>query len=67
MTDKQKLGLQTNIAAEIYTAVERLGGNFELLAIIGSWGDTMDDEATLTMLRDFNTHGTAIKEIICQI
>ena len=32
------------IIAELYKAVERLGGNCELLAIIGSWGDTLRDE-----------------------
>jgi hypothetical protein len=29
-----------------------------LLAIVGSWGDTIDDERTLDHLRAFNRNGT---------
>lgn len=36
MTDS----IQAQIAAELYTALERLGADAELLAIVGSWGDT---------------------------
>jgi hypothetical protein len=29
--------------SEIYSALERLGADGQLLATIGSWGDTLDD------------------------
>ncbi len=47
--------LTAQIADEIYTALERLDADTELLAIVGSWGDTLDDDAeVLTLLRDYN-------------
>lgn len=46
------------IANEIYFALAKLGAPDELLAIVGSWGDTMDDAGTLGHLRAFNRNGT---------
>jgi hypothetical protein len=34
--------VRAQIAGEIYTALENLGADEELLAIIGSWPDTLD-------------------------
>jgi hypothetical protein len=42
----------------LYFALSRLGARDELLAIVGSWGDVMDDARTLDHLREFNRHGT---------
>jgi hypothetical protein len=39
---------------QMYKAAERLGGDRYLLAAIGSWRDTMDDEDVLRDLRDWN-------------
>jgi len=43
--------ITAQIAGEIYTALDRLGADEELLAIGGSSGDTLDDADVLTMLR----------------
>ena len=58
---------QQAIISEIGQAIEKLGGNWELLGIVCSWGDTMSDEETLAYMRDFNQLGTTIKEVICCI
>ncbi len=42
------------IVGEIYTALERLDADEELLAIIGSWRDTLNDTEVLSMLQDYN-------------
>jgi hypothetical protein len=42
------------IAAEIYIALERLDAGPELLAIVGSWRDTLPDADVLRMLREHN-------------
>ena len=42
------------IRSEIYLAMERLGAPTPLLAAIGSWGDTLSDEAVLALLKDWN-------------
>jgi hypothetical protein len=34
--------------------LERLGADEELLAIVGSWRDTLDDADVLRLLRDHN-------------
>ena len=54
------------IVSELYFALSRLGARDELLAIVGSWGDTMDDARTLDYLRAFNRNGTMFSEVICR-
>jgi hypothetical protein len=54
------------IVNELYFALSRLGARDELLAIVGSWGDTMDDAGTLDHLRAFNRNGTMFSEVICR-
>jgi hypothetical protein len=49
--------VNTQIASEIYTALERLDAAPELLAIVGSWRDTLDDAEVLRLLREYNTTG----------
>jgi hypothetical protein len=46
--------MKTQIASEIYTALDRLGAGPDLLAIVGSWGDTLADAEVLRVLRDYN-------------
>ena len=46
--------IQSEIRAEIYRAVEYLGGDAALLAIIGSWGDTLEDADILKLLKEWN-------------
>lgn len=56
---------QLEIISQIAIAVHRLGGSLELLAHIGSWGDTINDETTLAMMKAYNENGAAVKEVIC--
>jgi hypothetical protein len=51
------------IRAEIYIAMERLGAPPRLLAVIGSWGDTLSDEAVLALLKEWNETGQAPETI----
>ena len=46
--------VRAQIVGEIYIALERLGTDAELLAIVGSWRDTLGDHEVLAMLRDYN-------------
>jgi hypothetical protein len=46
--------INAQIAREIYTALERLAADPELLAIVGSWGDTLADADVLRMLEEYN-------------
>jgi hypothetical protein len=41
--------------------MERLGADEDLLAIVGSWRDTLPDADVLTMLRDDNATGKALR------
>jgi hypothetical protein len=50
-------GLKRQIANEIYTSLERLDADPNLLAIVGSWCDTLDDEEILQLLREWNQTG----------
>ena len=54
------------IVNELYFALSKLGAADELLAIVGSWGDTMDDARTLDYLRAFNRNGTMFSEVVCR-
>lgn len=42
------------IAKELYQAIQTLGGSGQLLSIVGSYGDTLNDDEVLTMLRRWN-------------
>jgi aryl-alcohol dehydrogenase-like predicted oxidoreductase len=45
------------ITAELYAALERLGVDEELLAIVGSMNDTMTDKEVLRLLEEYNRSG----------
>ncbi len=45
------------IVQELYIALERLDADPELLSIIGSWRDTLDDAEVLSLLREYNATG----------
>lgn len=49
--------LTAKIAGEIYRAMERLGAEPDLLSILGSYRDTLDDAEILSLLRDWNATG----------
>jgi hypothetical protein len=38
----------------LYRKLEALGANHELLAIVGSWGDTLTDGEVLELLQQWN-------------
>jgi hypothetical protein len=42
---------------EIYQILDELGAPSELLAILGSWGDTLDGEETLSALQEHRRKG----------
>jgi len=58
--------IKRTIVNEIYLALSKLNAPDELLAIVGSWGDTTGDAATLDHLRAFNRNGTMSSEAICR-
>jgi len=54
----EHLTTEQQIRSEIYGALEHLGADRELLKLlgtIGSWGDTLDDEEVLRLLREWLT------------
>lgn len=46
--------IQYEITRELYKAIERLGGDMELLGAVGSWGDTLPQADVLEMLKVCN-------------
>jgi hypothetical protein len=52
--------LKAQIAGELYTALERLDADDEMLAIVGSWRDRLDDAEVLELLQDYNAIGRAL-------
>lgn len=60
----QKLGADPALAQMVaadphlaYDALEKLGADRFLLAAVGSWADTADDETVLSLLREWNSKG----------
>jgi hypothetical protein len=39
---------------DLYKKLETLGADRDLLAVVGSWGDTLDDEEVLDLLKGWN-------------
>ncbi|MFI0849244.1 hypothetical protein [Mesorhizobium sp. IMUNJ 23232] len=46
--------IKAAIGLEFYEAARKLGAKSDLLSIIGSYGDTLQDEEVLEALRDWN-------------
>ena len=64
---KKQNKTQQGIIREIYNALQHLGASSELLSIVGSWGDTQEDEDILEMLEMFNKNGTTAHRVICAV
>jgi hypothetical protein len=45
--------MSEDIATAVYSVVERLGGQSDILSIIGSWRDTLSEDEVLTNLTDW--------------
>jgi hypothetical protein len=54
--------IKAQIAAQLYTMLERLGADEELLAIVGSMNDTLTDMEVLRMLDEYNKTGNALRQ-----
>ena len=46
--------MKAQIARELYQAIKTIGGSGQLLSIIGSYGDTLEDDDILAMLKAWN-------------
>jgi hypothetical protein len=54
--------IKAQIATQLYTTLERLGADEELLAIVGSMNDTRTDEEVLRMLEEYNRTGNVSRQ-----
>lgn len=54
---RTQVSITPAIAKELYRALERLDADPELLCIVGSWGDTLDDGEVLELLKAWNESG----------
>lgn len=52
--------LRARIAREISIALTRLDADVDLLAVVGSYGDTLDDAEVLELLTDYNKTGKVL-------
>lgn len=55
--------LKAQIAHEIYRALKALGAGKELLSTVGSYGDTLDDEDVLALLKSWNAKTMPIAKV----
>jgi len=58
--------LSKKIEEQIYIAKEK-PTTIELLSILGSYGDTLDDEEILDLLKDYNTGRPIMQHIIAKV
>jgi hypothetical protein len=56
--------LSAEIIHELYTSCSRLGAKSDLLCIIGSFRDTLDDAEVLEMLKEWNAGQPTFKHIV---
>ncbi len=56
--------IKAQIADEIHQALEDLGAGPELLSVVGSWGDTLDDGNVLRLLRDYNAGRPTLRSLL---
>jgi hypothetical protein len=60
--DIYRAAVRAEIAREFYILLERLGAYLELLAVVGSWRDTLDDTEILALLREYNRTGRVLHQ-----
>lgn len=53
--------VRVRLASEFYTTLEQLSADPELLSVVGSWRDTLDDEEILEHLKSFNRTGKVLR------
>ncbi|MCV3241783.1 hypothetical protein [Mesorhizobium sp. ZC-5] len=59
-----KVASQAEIEREIALALAKFGDdNIEVMAIVCSWGDTMDDRQVLAGLRKLNRTGSSFDDV----
>jgi len=58
MNIKKLADTQYEIIGELATAMSAHGASGGLLAIVGSWGDTLPEIEILAMIKDWNQHAT---------
>jgi hypothetical protein len=58
MNMKKLADTQYEIIRKLATAMSALGASGGLLAIVGSWGDTLPEIEILAMIKDWNQHAT---------
>ena len=46
--------IKSEICAELCRALKYLGADRQLLATVGSWGDTLEDAEVLKLLKEWN-------------
>jgi hypothetical protein len=56
----QRDDVRAQIAGELYTTLEQLSADPELLSVVGSWRDTLDDDEILEHLKSFNRTGKVL-------
>ena len=59
----ENLTIEQQIRSEIYRAFEILGTDRHLLGAVGSWGDSLDDESVLALLKEWNAEEARIKKL----
>lgn len=59
---EEKRKIKAAIASELYGAFERLNAPPDLLSIIGSYGDTLEDSEVLQLLKEWNATGKILHE-----
>jgi hypothetical protein len=58
------MNLKAQIGRELYRTIQTLGGSGQLLSIVGSYGDTLDDDDVLALLRSWNDrHSTPLAPV----
>jgi hypothetical protein len=55
--------LKAQIAHELCRAFKALGADWELLSTVGSYGDTLDDDDVLALLRGWNAKVVPVTRI----
>lgn len=56
--------IKSQIASELYAAISKIANDPELLCIIGSYGDTLEDQEVLSCLRTYNETGLSMQPIL---
>lgn len=59
--------MAVEIIHELGVTLNKIGADSDVLALVGSFRDTLSDEEILNLLRDYNSTGSIFAQVVAEV